>query len=71
MFENKFDINHVCAMQYNSTISAIAKCLRLSCFTKELICYIINPIILMYYEPLFLYKKKVQILSMKMLTPKT
>lgn len=58
MFENKFNINHVCTMQYNNVISFVEKCLRLSSFTKELYCYTIDPIIPLYYEPLFFYKKK-------------
>lgn len=57
MFENKFNINHVCTMKYNSIISTIAKFLRLSSFTKELYCYTIGPIIPLFYEPLFFYKK--------------
>lgn len=57
MFENKFNVSHVCTMQYNSIISAIAKFLRLFSFTKEMYCYTIGPIILLYYEQLFFYKK--------------
>lgn len=58
MFENKFNISLICTMQYNSIISAIAKFLRLLSFTKEMYCYTIGPIIPLYYEPLFFYKKK-------------
>lgn len=71
MFENKFNISLICTMQYNSIISAIAKFLRLLSFTKEMYCYTIGPIIPLYYEPLFFYKKNVPILSIKILTIKT
>lgn len=45
MFENKFNINHVCTMKYNSIISTVAKFLRLSSFIKEMYGYTIGPII--------------------------
>lgn len=56
MFENKFNINHVCTMQYNNVISFVEKCLRLSSFTKELYCHTFGPVQPLYYELLFFLK---------------
>lgn len=45
MFENKFNINHICTMQHDSIKCTIARFLRLSSFTKELHCYTFIPVI--------------------------
>ena len=62
LFKNKFNITNVCTMQYNSIISAIAKFLKNSCFSREEYCCVYGPGIPLYYEPLLFYKKCTKII---------
>ena len=54
LFKNISNITYVCNIQYNSIISAIAKFLKNSCFSREEYCCVYGPGIPLYYEPLLL-----------------